>query len=109
MMHPSLGASWEGFALEQVCRHLNLNEQEAYFWAVHTGAELDLVFQRKGRLWGIEIKYSEAPQITPSMRSAFMDLDLCHLWVVNPGNDSYPLSDKITVVGLSKLLDSMDI
>ena len=51
--HPQLGASWEGFALEQAIQHLGLREQDVSFWAVHTGAELDLVFRHKGKLWGI--------------------------------------------------------
>lgn len=101
--HPRLGASWEGFALEQVLIHLNLQEAEAFFWAVHTGAELDLVFQRKGRLWGVEAKYSEAPIATRSMHSAIEELGLSHLCVVYPGDEIYPLKQNITVTGLKHL------
>ena len=105
--HPRLGASWEGFALEQVLIHLNLNEEESFFWAVHTGAELDLVFQMKGRLWGVEVKYREAPAINRSMRSALSELDLAHLWVVYPGDETYPMDQKITAVGLSRIKDDL--
>lgn len=103
MNHPRLGASWEGFALEQVLIHLNLREDEAFFWAVHTGAELDLVFQRKGRLWGVEIKYKDAPKVSKSMRSAMAELKPAHLWVVYPGDEVYLLEKNIAAVGVGHL------
>ena len=105
--HPRLGASWEGFALEQALTHLNIKEDEAFFWAVHTGAELDLVFQRKGRLWGIEVKYQEAPTVTKSMHSALAELNLAHLWIIFPGDSGYPLGQDITAVGLSRMKEIM--
>jgi len=103
LSHPKLGASWEGFALEEVIRHLQLKEDEAFFWGVHTGAELDLVFQKKGRLCGVEVKYAEAPSLTPSMRSALTELSLKHLWVVYPGKETYPLSRNVTAIPLGSL------
>jgi len=101
--HPRLGASWEGFALEQVLRHLQLTDEEACFWAVHTGAELDLVWQRKGRLWGAEFKYADAPRVTRSMRAALSELDLGHIWVFHPGHGAISLDPQVTSVGLSEL------
>ena len=100
---PKLGASWEGFALQQVIEHLNLREEEVFYWAVHTGAELDLVFLRKGKLWGVELKYNEAPKLTKSMKSAMEELSLAHVWVVYPGESSYPLSREATVVSIKNL------
>jgi predicted AAA+ superfamily ATPase len=100
---PKLGASWEGFALEQVIEQLELRSQEMFFWAVHTGAELDLVFMRHGRRWGVEVKYTDAPKKTKSMTSALSELDLEHLWVVYPGRESYPIDRNITAVGISDL------
>lgn len=101
--HPRLGASWEGFALEQVIIRLNLREEEVFFWGTHTGGELDLVFQQKGQLWGIEVKYNEAPSITRSMHSALKELNLAHLWIVHPGEKIYALEKNITAVGLNSL------
>lgn len=101
--HPRLGASWEGFALEQTIRHLGLHDEEVFFWAVHTGGELDILFQAKGKLWGIEFKYMDAPAISASMRSAIRELDLAHLWVVYPGEETYPLDAHITATGLNAL------
>lgn len=100
--HPKLGASWEGFALEEIILNLGLREEDAFFWGVHTGAELDLVFEKKGKLYGVEVKYAQAPSMTPSMRFAFEELPLKHLWVVYPGREEYSLSKRITVVPLVK-------
>lgn len=105
-MHPRLGASWEGFALEQFIRLLGLKEDEVYFWSVHTGAELDLLFHKKAKMWGVEFKYQEVPKITPSMRSALEELNLCHLWVIYPGEHSYSLEEKITAIGLNSIINS---
>jgi len=103
LSHPKLGASWEGFALEETIKSLGLREEDAFFWGVHTGAELDLVFERKGKLYGVEIKYSQAPSLTPSMRFAFAELQLKHLWVVYPGQEEYPLNRNVTVIPLTGL------
>ena len=103
LSHPKLGASWEGFALDQMIRHFGLRENEAFFWGVHTGAELDLVFERKGKLYGAEVKYTQAPSITSSMRLAIEELDLKHLWILYPGKESYSLRKNITVLPLTDL------
>jgi len=101
--HPRLGASWEGFALEQTVQHLGLREQEVFFWGVHTGGELDMVFQRRGRLCGVELKFQDAPRMTPSMRSALDELKLAQLWVVYPGKESYNLAKNVRVIPLTEL------
>jgi hypothetical protein len=101
--HPRLGASWEGFALEQIIQHLGLREHEVFFWAVHTGGELDLVFQRRGRLCGVELKYQDAPRMTPSMQSALKELELARLWVVYPGQESYDLTRNVRVIPVTEL------
>jgi predicted AAA+ superfamily ATPase len=99
--HPRVGASWEGFALEQTLRILHLNA--AYFWGTHAGTELDLAFQMNGRRYGIEFKFTEAPVLTASMRTASTDLALDHLWIVYPGNEIYPVAEKISALPLKKL------
>jgi predicted AAA+ superfamily ATPase len=99
--HPKLGASWEGFVLEQV---LSLMEtREAYFWATHAGAELDLMIPIRGKRFGFEIKYADAPGRTRSMLTAIEDLSLDHIWVIYPGKEEYTLHDRITAVPLEKL------
>lgn len=96
--HPRLGASWEGFALEQFISHLALTDDEVYFWGVHSGAELDLVFQRGERLYGVELKYADAPRVTSSIKNAMKDLDIEKLWVVHPGKESFPLGKNINAL-----------
>lgn len=102
LTHPRCGASWEGFALEQVLRIAA--PDEAYFWATHNGAELDLLMFKSGRRIGVEFKRADAPQVTPSMRIAMRDLQLDHLYVVYPGQRRYVLGDRMDVVPLAALL-----
>lgn len=99
--HPKLGASWEGFVLEQILTHAG--DRNAYFWATHAGAELDLLLIRHGAQWGFEIKYTDAPKLTRSMRSALNDLELKHLWIVYPGHDAYSLDEHVDCLGLDQL------
>jgi len=101
--YPRVGASWEGFVLEQVLS--TIKTPEAYFWSTYTGAEIDLLFMHQGRRYAIEAKYNEAPKITKSMHIALNDLNLKHLWIVYPGEQSYPVDKKITVWPLRKVAE----
>lgn len=89
------GASWEGFAIEQALQ--SVKPAQAFFWATHTGAEVDLFFLSHGRRYGIECKFSETPKITKSMNQALESLSLAHLWVVYSGEHSFLLSKRISV------------
>ncbi len=99
--HPKLGASWEGFVIEQILSWAG--DRNAYFWATHSRAELDLMVLAKGKRWGFEIKYQDAPTITKSMRIAVQDLRLKRLWVVYPGKTGYPMDENIECVPLRGL------
>jgi hypothetical protein len=99
--HPKLGASWEGFAIEQIIRILDT--RDAYFWATHGGAELDLLVLAGGKRYGFEIKYADAPGTSRSMQVALQDLALEHLWVIYPGQHEYALTDRITALPLDAL------
>jgi len=96
--HPKFGASWEGFALEQVLAMTAV--REAYFWAVHAGAELDLLIFKDGQRIGFEFKCADAPRMTRSMRTAFDDLKLDKLFVVYPGSKSYPIGENTEVLSI---------
>jgi hypothetical protein len=102
LAHPLSGASWEGFALEQVLRIAQ--PDQAYFWATHQGAELDLLLFKDDRRIGVEFKRSDAPRLTPSMRIALEDLRLDALYVVYPGPHRYALAPKVEAVPLTALL-----
>ena len=102
--HNKLGASWEGYALETAARTIGRRNEELAFWATHSGAEVDLFWQEKGKNLAIEIKYADAPRLTASMTSALKDLDLAHLWVLYPGDRSYPLAPRVSTLTLKELL-----
>jgi predicted AAA+ superfamily ATPase len=102
LSNPRLGASWEGFALEQILR-LTGGERDCFFYATHGGAELDLLLMRGGRRYGFELKHDDAPRMTKSMHVAFADLGLERLFVVHPGEATHPLGDKTMAVGLATL------
>jgi uncharacterized protein len=101
-LHPKVGASWEGYAVEEVIKALR--PDAAYYWATHNGAEIDLLLFQGGRRIGVELKRSDAPTLTPSMRIALADLKLNELKVVYPGEYSYRLAPKVEVVPLRALV-----
>ena len=101
-LHPKVGASWEGYAVEEVLKALR--PDEAYFWATHQGAELDLLLFRRGRRIGVECKRMDAPKLTPSMRTALTDLKLDRLVVVYPGPTRYSLAGNVEVIPLPQLV-----
>jgi predicted AAA+ superfamily ATPase len=106
LRHPKLGASWEGFALEEVLK-ITGAARNAFFWGTHGGAELDLFIpDGKSRL-GFEFKYSQTPSMTKSMHSAFADLNLTKLIVIHPGSRAFALGDKVEAVPLSALAKSL--
>jgi predicted AAA+ superfamily ATPase len=99
--HPLVGASWEGFALEQTMQIMG--QPEAFFWATHSGAEIDLMVFQQGRRFGIEFKFNEAPKITKSAQAALTTLNLEHLWIVYPGEHEYPVEERVSVVPLTAI------
>jgi len=101
--HPKSGASWEGYVIEEALRIID--PDEAYFWATHNGAEIDLVLLKHGKMFGLECKRADAPIMTPSMRSALADLALERIVVVYPGGRRYDLSDKVAVIPLRDMLE----
>jgi uncharacterized protein len=103
LLHPHSGASWEGYAIEETIKAFL--PDEVYFWATHSGAELDLLLIKKGQRIGVECKRVDAPRLTPSMRTAVKDLDLSKLLVIYPGMHPYPLTENIHAVPLTSLAE----
>jgi predicted AAA+ superfamily ATPase len=103
LAYHKLGASWEGFALEQVSKSIGKKDSELYFWKIHSGAEVDLFWQEHGKNWAMEFKFTDAPKLTRSMTSALEQLQLEHLWIVYPGQRQYKMHDKITAIGLQQV------
>lgn len=106
-MNPKIGASWEGFAIEQIIQSHRAKRENCYFWATHSGAEIDLLIQKNGKLIGFECRYSDAPKMTKSMQIVLNDLKLSELHVIYPGNIDYLLSEKVKVSGLKNYLLSI--
>lgn len=100
--HPKVGASWEGFVVEQIL--VGGSFDGSWFWATHQGAEMDLVLQRDSRLTGVEIKRADAPKMTPSIRTALTDLELERVAIVYPGAKRYSLAEEVEVVPLGELV-----
>ena len=98
-----VGASWEGFAMEQVIRKKNADIHDCFFWATQAGAEIDLLISHGQKIQAFEFKYSSSPKITASMRNALVDLNLDEIKVIIPGTASYFLDEKIRVIGLDRL------
>jgi len=105
--HPKLGASWEGFVLDQIVRRLGVGREKCFFWATYSGAELDLLVVRGRLKLGFEIKRTAAPRVTPSMRRALEDLRLTRLDVVHAGDRTFPLGESVRAVALHRLLDDI--
>lgn len=101
LMHPKVGASWEGFVIEQVLA--TQPHDEAWFWGTHQGAEIDLLLRRGDRWFGVECKRADAPRLTPSIRIALDDLHLERVVIVYPGTKRYTVTDRVEAVPLTWL------
>ena len=108
LVHPKLGASWESFGLQTVLARLGARDEEAYFWATHAGAELDLLVVRGRRRLGFEFKRTAAPRTTRSMHIALEDLGLERIDVIHAGEGTYPLAEKIRAVALAAVWTNID-
>lgn len=105
--HPKIGASWEGFIIENVL--MREPYDEVFFWATHQGAEIDLILRRGDALYGVECKRADAPRLTPSIRIALDDLKLKHVFVIYPGIQRFPLASQVEAVPLQTLSKSENL
>ncbi|VAW60645.1 Uncharacterized protein Rv2008c/MT2064 [hydrothermal vent metagenome] len=101
LTHPKIGASWEGYVIEEVLSAVQ--PDDAWFWATHQGAEIDLLLRKNGQMVGVECKRSDAPRMTPSIRTALSDLKLDKIIVVYPGDKRFSLSDQVEAMPLKDL------
>ena len=103
LSHPKVGASWEGFVIEQVLRALQ--PANAWFWAAHGGGEVDLLVMIEGRRIGFEVKFNEAPTVTRAMHNVVDTLQLKHLFVVCPTPHAYPVAERVSVLPVTQVVD----
>ena len=106
--HPKVGASWEGFALGELLTRLGAFPEECFFWATHSGAELDLLVVRGSRRLGFEFKRTTAPRLTPSMRTALDDLKLERLDLIHAGENTFPLSERARAIPLQRIWEDLE-
>lgn len=102
--HHKLGASWEGFALEEIISAYQAEPQDCFFWSTHAGAEIDLLINSPKGLEGFEFKFSNQPKITRSITEAMASLDLKHVTIIVPSSTQYPLNEKVSVIGLKEFI-----
>lgn len=105
LRHPGCGSSWEGYVIEEIIH--SVEPDDTYYWATHNGAEIDLVFLKGGRMYGVEVKRADAPSLTPSLRIALEDLSLERIAVIYPGEKRYELHKKISVIPFSNISGGM--
>jgi uncharacterized protein len=103
LSRPALGASFEGFAIEQVLG-LAPDRADAGFYRTHTGIELDLVLTVGRRRLGIEVKHTSAPTLSKGTRVALEDAECREGWVVTAGEDRFPLAKDVEAVPLPQFL-----
>lgn len=109
VMHPKIGASWEGFAVEEIIRLYNAEPDNCYFWSTQHQAELDLLIISEGKKYGFEFKFTDSPKISKSMHIALEDLKLDKITIVIPGNENYALSESFEVKGLEAISQNLEI
>jgi hypothetical protein len=107
LSHPKLGASWEGFVIEQVL--MAEAHDEAYFWGSHQGAEIDLILRENGRMFGLECKRTDTPHLTPSIRIALDDLGLEQVVVIYPGTKRFPLSEQVEAIPFRMIAEGIPL
>ena len=105
--HPKVGATWEGFIIDQVIRITGAQTEECFFWATHAGAKLDLLIIRGNNRYGFEVKRTTSPIITPSIRNALSDLNLHSLDIIHSGDYTFQLADKVRAVSITNLLSDI--
>jgi predicted AAA+ superfamily ATPase len=106
--HPKVGASWEGFVVQEIIIRLGARREECFFWGTHAGAELDLLVVRGRHRLGFEIKRTAAPRTTHSMHAARESLGLDRLYVVHAGAESYPLAKGIDALAFERLYEDLE-
>ncbi len=106
--HPQVGASWELFVVDNVLARLGVAWEDAHFWGIHAGAEIDLVVMRGSRRLGFEVKRTSAPRVTPSMRTALDDLALDRIEVLYPGDETYPMADRVWARPVRRIWEDLE-
>lgn len=100
--HPSTGASWEGFVVEQIANHLPSGASLS-FYRTAAGAELDAVVELGQKKLGFEVKFSHAPTVTKGFWQACDDVGVDAAYVVAPVQEGWPMKDGVHVITVSDI------
>lgn len=101
--HPVLGASWEGYVIEQIAGEAP--ELELAFYRTHAGAEIDLLLLRNGvPIAAIEIKFSSAPKVSRGFYNCLEDLGTNKNFVITPATEEYPVAENVLVCSIERFL-----
>jgi len=103
--HPAIGASWEGYVVEQILNQVS-DRWRSSFYRTSAQAEVDLILEGPNQqVWAIEVKRSLAPSVSKGFYYACDDIRATHRFVVYPGGDNFPLAEGTEVMGLLGFLD----
>ena len=108
LSHPKVGASWEGFVIQQIVQLLAARPEQCFHWSTHSGAELNLLVVAGNRRYGFEVKRAEAPRPTASMRSAFQSLGLDRMDVVHAGTQTYAMAPGMRALPAAHLSEMLE-
>jgi len=105
--HPKVGASWEGFMIEQILGAIALTNlpANAFFWRTHAGAEVDLLLELRGRLVPIEVKLGGVPKFERGLGECMKDLGLSRGFVAYGGDAFYRLGEAVWALPVTALED----
>jgi len=101
--NPKVGASWEGFCIENAIRTLNKRSEEVFFYSTHSGAEVDLFWQWGGRNYAVEVKFSDKPRISRSLTTSINDLQIDKAWIIYPGDTVIPINEKVSAIPVTSI------
>ncbi len=103
ILHPKIGSSFEGFAMEQVIHAMDAYEHDCYFWNASSYGEIDLIISKDSKLYGFEFKFSDNVNLDKRWPEMIQDIGLEHLYVISPGEHNYKVADNITALGIKQL------
>jgi len=107
LAHPKVGASWEGFVIDQIVRRLGARDDECFSFGLYGGPSLDLLVVRGRRRLGFEIKFTDEPRTSRSMHAAIEHLELESLDVFHAGQQTFPMGERIRAVALERILEDL--
>jgi len=104
LAHPIIGASWEGYVIEQILYH-KPEDINLHFYGTHNGTEIDLIMVRGQKpIVAIEIKLSNAPKVSKGFHIGCEDLKITKKYVLTPHADTYPAAKQTMVMSLWNFL-----